>query len=152
VYIPVAGADAQRPATTDTPAQQTGNGERVLVVDDEAFILETAAEALENAGYRPCTAGGAEEALQMADAQPVDVVVTDLRMPHVNGFELIRTLRERYPMLPIIAASGMADGRTDEALEAGAQAFLAKPFTAEKLHATLQDVLQSHAESKPSAP
>ena len=145
VYIPIAETDAERPAAAETPTQQTGDGERVLVVDDEAFILETAAETLESAGYRPTTANGGEEALQIAATEPVDVVVTDLRMPNMDGFTLIRQLRDRFPTLPIIAASGMADGRTDKAVEAGAQAFLAKPFTAEKLHATLQDVL--HPES-----
>ena len=143
VYLPVAGDEVQRPALADTPARPAGNGERVLIVDDEAFILDTAAETLADAGYRPYTANGAQEALQVAKEEHIDVVVTDLRMPHTNGFELIRQLRALYPTLPILAASGMADGRTDKALEAGAQAFLAKPFTAEKLHATLQDVLQT---------
>ena len=73
----------------------------------------------------------------------VDVVITDLRMPHINGFDLIRALRADHPDLPIVAASGLADGRTDEAVEAGAQTFLAKPFTAEKLQSALQDVLQT---------
>ena len=145
VYLPVAETDAERPAASETPVQPCGNDAHVLVVDDEDFILETAAETLRDAGYRVSTAGGGSEALDMAETTAIDVVMTDLRMPNMNGFALIRNLREQYPSLPIIAASGMADGRTDEALDAGAQAFLAKPFTAEKLYATLQDVLQSES-------
>jgi len=71
----------------------------------------------------------------------VEAIITDLRMPEMNGFDLIRRLRPQFPNVPIIAASGMADGRTDDAVQAGAQTFLAKPFTAEKLQGTLQDVM-----------
>ena len=145
VYLPVAETDVERPTASERTIQHSGGDAHVLVVDDEDFILETAAETLRDAGYRVSTASGGTDALDMAERAAIDVVMTDLRMPHMNGFALIRQLRARYPSLPIIAASGMADGRTDEALEAGAQAFLAKPFTAEKLHATLQDVLQSES-------
>jgi CheY-like chemotaxis protein len=120
-----------------------GNGEGVLVVDDEEFILETTRETLRDAGYRVFTASGGEEALRIVEESrdDVDVVVTDLRMPDIDGLSLIRTLDARYPHLPIIAASGVADGQTDEALTAGAHTFLAKPFSAETLQGTLQEVL-----------
>ena len=151
VYLPVRGEDEERPTRDGDPdAAATGDGERILIVDDEEFILETTREALRDVGYRPLIATGGEEALHVieeADA-PVDAVVTDLRMPDVDGFDLIRTLRARYPNLPIVAASGVADGRTDEALDAGAQAFLAKPFSAETLQKTLHDVL--HADEAPA--
>jgi PAS domain S-box-containing protein len=131
VYLPVTDETEERRALPDEgDGAATGAGERVLVVDDEEFILETTREALRDVGYRVLTASGAEEALQAVEQGEVDVVVTDLRMPNVDGFDLIRALRARHPNLPIIAASGVADGRTDEALNAGAQAFLAKPFTA----------------------
>jgi len=148
VYLPVQaeGEGAERPVRDGEPeVTSSGNGERVLIVDDEEFILETAREALRDAGYRPLTATGAEEALRVIEEsdRSVDVVVTDLRMPDVDGFDLIRTLRARSPNLPIVAASGVADGRTDEALEAGAQAFLAKPFSAETLENTLHEALHA---------
>jgi CheY-like chemotaxis protein len=151
VYLPVSEEETERRARPDEPdASVTGNGERVLVVDDEEFILETTREALRDAGYRVLTAAGAEEALRMVDeGEPgVDIVVTDLRMPDMDGFSLIRTLRAQYPNLPIVAASGVADGRTDEALSAGAQTFLAKPFSAEKLQSALYEAL--HASEAPA--
>jgi CheY-like chemotaxis protein len=124
----------------------------VLVVDDEEFILETTREALRDVGYRVLTATGGEEALRMLEEVDgaVDVVVTDLRMPDMNGFDLIRTLRARNPSLPIVAASGVADGRTDEALDAGAHTFLAKPFSAETLQSALHEAL--HAPDEVSTP
>ena len=145
VYLPMSEEDVERRATPGEPEGEvpSGNGEYILVVDDEEFILETAREALFDAGYRVHTASGGREALQRVEEDEIDVVVTDLRMPEMDGFTLIRTLRARYANLPIVAASGVADGRTDEALEAGAQAFLAKPFSAETLQATLHEALHA---------
>ena len=125
-----------------------GEGERVLVVDDEEFILETAREALRDVGYRVLTAEGGDEALRrLDDHEDVEVVITDLRMPNMDGLDLIRTLRARYPNLPIIAASGMADGRSEDALQAGAHTFLAKPFSEEELQGALREALRSAGEA-----
>ena len=151
VYLPVRAEDEERPARPAEPdaAAATGNGECVLVVDDEEFILETTREALRDVGYRVLTASGGEEALRTFEEVDgaVDVVVTDLRMPDMTGFDLIRTLRARAPTLPIVAASGVADGRTDEALDAGAHTFLAKPFTAETLQSALHEALHAPDEA-----
>jgi signal transduction histidine kinase/ActR/RegA family two-component response regulator len=150
VYLPVTEDETERRARPAEPEDGAlrGDGETVLVVDDEEFILETTREALLDAGYRVRTAEGGAEALSTVADEPIDVVVTDLRMPEMDGFDLIRTLRARHPNLPIVAASGVADGRTDEALDAGADAFLAKPFPAEKLQSTLHEVL--HADEAPA--
>ena len=149
VYLPVSTDEQERPAVSGEPdGAAVGNGERVLLVDDEEFILETAREALFDAGYRVFTAERGEAALDRVEDDEIDIVVTDLRMPEMDGFDLIRTLRARHPNLPIVAASGVADGRTDEALEAGANAFLAKPFSAETLQSTLYEAL--HADEAPA--
>lgn len=150
VYLPVTDEDEERQSLPGTPDVATGEGERVLVVDDEAFILEMTREALRDAGYRVLTASDGEEALQMVEDAEVDVVVTDLRMPNMDGFDLIRRLRAWDPNLSIVAASGVADGRTDEALNAGAQSFLAKPFSAETLQAALHDALHASDEAAAS--
>ena len=94
------------------------------------------------------TAERGEAALDRVEDDEIDIVVTDLRMPEMDGFDLIRTLRARYPNLPIVAASGVADGRTDEALDAGAHTFLAKPFTSETLQSALHEAL--HADEAPA--
>jgi CheY-like chemotaxis protein len=149
VYVPVADVDAPERTAPQERELTGGSGETVLVVDDEAFILETARETLNDAGYQALTADGAEAALHIMETRgdEIDAVITDLRMPSMDGFALIRRLHAQRPNLPIIAASGMADGRTDDAVEAGARTFLAKPFTADKLQAALQDVLQPAAEA-----
>ena len=124
-----------------------GEGTQVLVVDDEEFVLESAQQTLEAAGYEVRTALDAAAALRVMEKEAIDLVITDLRMPEMSGLDLIRRLQERHPDLPIVAASGVADGRTEEALDAGAQTFLAKPFTAEKLEAALQEALHATEEA-----
>ena len=143
VYVPVATSSDERRGPAASGELRDGRGELILVVDDEEFILDTARQTLEDAGYRVITAQGGEQAIEVMDrnGDQVEAIITDLRMPEMNGFDLIRRLRPRFPNVPIIAASGMADGRTDDAVQAGAQTFLAKPFTAEKLQGTLQDVM-----------
>ena len=77
---------------------------------------------------------------------PVAAVVTDLLMPEMSGVETIRALRRRHPSLPIIAVSGLDDGAAQDALDAGAHLFLAKPFTAETLCAALAELLTREVE------
>jgi len=149
VYLPVTDAAEERRTGGDEPVSaRAGNGERVLVVDDEEFVLETTREALRDSGYRVRTAASGNEALQQLDENDnVDVLITDLRMPNMDGLDLIQTLRARHPNLPIIAASGMADGRSEDALGAGAHTFLAKPFDEETLRRALQDALHASDEA-----
>jgi len=143
VYVPVATSSDERRGPAASGELRDGSGELILVVDDEEFILDTARQTLEDAGYRVITAQGGEKAIDVMErnGDQVEAIITDLRMPEMNGFDLIRRLRPQFPNVPIIAASGMADGRTDDVVQAGAQTFLAKPFTAEKLQGTLQDVM-----------
>jgi PAS domain S-box-containing protein len=149
VFLPVTKARRLRDlngaapdAAATTTALRPGAGERILVIDDEDGVRDAARESLEDAGYHAVTARGGAEALALAAREPFDAVVTDLMMPEMHGLEVIRRLRAAHPALPIIAASGLADGRTDEALEAGARSFLAKPFTAATLQAALQKALR----------
>jgi len=149
VYLPVSETtDERRSGSGEPVSAAAGEGERVLVVDDEEFILETTREALRDVGYRVLTAKGGDEALrQVDDHDDVEVVITDLRMPNMDGLNLIRTLRAQHPNLPIIAASGMADGRSEDALQAGAHTFLAKPFSEEELQGALRDALRAAGEA-----
>ncbi len=143
IFLPVTAKPAE--VRSDAPHLQVraGAGELVLVVDDEAFILEAAQATLEDAGYRVLTAASGQDALDVCAAHPGEVaaVITDLVMPEMSGLATIRALRSAYPHLPIIAASGVADGQAQEALDAGARRFLSKPFTAEALCAALDEML-----------
>ncbi|MFQ5568673.1 MAG: response regulator [Rhodothermales bacterium] len=143
IFLPVTVKDAAIHPEGLPSHVREGEGELILVVDDEPFILDTAQETLERAGYRVLSAPNGEKALALfaKHEDEIAAVVTDLVMPEMGGVETIRFLRQQQSNLPIIATSGMADSRTQEALAAGASLFLAKPFTAEMLYAALDELL-----------
>jgi PAS domain S-box-containing protein len=126
-------APAKQAARLDLPM---GNGELVLVVDDENSIREIAKEALRTFGYQVLTAGDGTEALALFAQHRGEVrcVVTDMMMPFMDGPATIRALRKLAPDLKIIATSGLkADGKAAEAAQLGAATFLQKPYTAAAL-------------------
>ena len=143
LFIPTAPPEKTDEASdADVEAATTVSNAQILVVDDEDNILNTTRDTLESVGYRVITARGGEEALSIVEAngQDLDAVITDIVMPDVDGIAVIQRLEEHRPDVPVIAASGAANGRED-ALNAGAEHFLSKPFTAEKLQDALKNVL-----------
>lgn len=123
-----------------------GNGELILVVDDEASIREMTKSSLEANGYRALTAGDGTEALSLyaQHSEEISVVLTDMMMPYMDGVATIRALEKMNPKVRVVASSGMA-GHGEAARHASARvkAYISKPYTAEKLLATLAEVLES---------
>jgi CheY-like chemotaxis protein len=115
----------------------------ILVVDDDASVLIASRRILAKYGYTVLEAPGGEEALELArqHADRIDVVLTDVRMPGLDGPSLVRKLADVLPTLRVIYMSGYTDGRLDQELPAPGRAFLAKPFTVEQLTRTLADIL-----------
>ena len=117
----------------------------VLVVDDEASIRDVVKRALAHHGYEVLTArDGAEAVSTFVDHDDVDLLVTDLAMPIMDGVETVRALRHLSPDLPVVAASGIVDrARAIELDELGVDTVLAKPFTTaqllEAVHRGLRD-------------
>jgi len=128
-------SDADRgPQAVSEPHE---NGEKafgaVLVVEDEPLVRQFAVETLREAGFETLEAGGAEEALQILESRrDLKVLVTDVRMPGpVNGYFLARKVRERWPYVEIILASGYAaPDRRDIGFDCD---LLVKPFESEEL-------------------
>ena len=116
---------------------------RVLIVDDEGNIRAETVELVENKGYRVEEAGDGLEGIQMFERDPQDLVITDIRMPGVDGYELIRRIREGYPDVPIIAVTGHFSA-TDlkEAKDAGATIILKKPINPLELSQQLDLLLE----------
>ena len=145
LYLPaldVPGALESIAAKTDLPL---GNGELILVVDDEESIREITRGTLETFGYRVLTASDGTEALAIyADKNnEIAVVLTDMVMPFMDGPATIRALQRMNPQVRIIAASGLGTGqRAGEGPLEGVAVFLNKPYTAEKLLKTLAQVLK----------
>ncbi|MHB1355246.1 MAG: response regulator transcription factor [Anaerolineae bacterium] len=117
--------------------------ETILVVDDEKNIRELIKLYLSNAGYRVVNAGDGAEALRLAHTDKPDLMVLDLMLPQVDGFEVCRRLRREGNDLPII----MLTARDDDVdkivgLELGADDYLTKPFNPRELVARIKAVLR----------
>lgn len=132
---------------------------RILVVDDETNILETRAQILRGAGYEVMTAEhGFDALLQLRTSNLPDLIISDLNMPHMSGFELLSVVRRRFPQIPVIASSGAY--HSGDVVPGGiiADAFHAKsggsPSTLLKLIAELlvmptSRILERHTSSAP---
>ncbi len=147
VYIPAELVREETLAPVHAPEIVRGEGQCILVVDDEPFIRDSTVDLLEDAGYSVCTASDGKEALAQLQANSPMLVLTDIMMPVMDGIELIRTIRASGSDLPIIAASGMMGEKQREVDEAGADAFLAKPYSAVRLTEKMAELLmRSQAE------
>ena len=131
-------------ATEETEELPQGNGELILVVDDEISVLEVTKAILENYNYRVLTASNGIEAIALyaRQLQEISVVLSDLMMPEMSGLTAMRTLRKINPSVKLIAISGLAERDKIIAAERiGIKAFLAKPYTAEELLLNLKEVI-----------
>jgi excisionase family DNA binding protein len=108
----------------------------VLIVDDDERLREFVRVNLEMDGYLVREAGSAEEGLAALEEEPPDLVLLDVMMPHVDGFEMLRRMQERHGLgsVPVIMFSGKVDEETSSRAEReGAQAFIGKPFDPQAL-------------------
>lgn len=129
-----------------TPELPTGNGELILIVDDEEAIRQITKCTLEAFGYKVLTAADGSEAIDVyAECKSdVSVVITDMMMPFMDGVATIRALREMKADVKVISTSGLGDNaKAAEAARAGVQRFLPKPYTAEQLLRALAEVIAS---------
>ena len=120
------------------------DAERLLVVDDEATVRELLAATLRFAGFRVTSAATAGEAIASATADPPDLVLLDVMLPDMDGFEVVRQLREqRMPVLFLTARDRQADKVTG--LSLGADDYVTKPFDLEELIARIRAILRRTA-------
>jgi PAS domain S-box-containing protein len=152
VYLPAAPIDAPKEPAAHRVTPARGQGETILVVDDESGILEITQSTLESNGYKVLTAANGAKGLAifMEKSQVIKAVVTDLMMPVMDGMALIRTLRKTSPTLPIIAATGLKnpagdEDRTTRLQELGIKRILYKPFQSEELLTALDESLRNGA-------
>jgi signal transduction histidine kinase/DNA-binding response OmpR family regulator len=135
-------------AEAATAASCRGQGERVLLVDDEAPVLAATAEVLSRLGYEAVSFSDSQTALAAFEAAPerFDVVVTDETMPGLTGTGLARLLRSRRPDLPIVLMSGYTGAiQTQQSLAAGVSELLSKPIQSHEMATTLARVLHRAA-------
>ncbi len=113
--------------------------EKILLVDDDADICKVLSISLTDIGYRVHTAGNGEEALRIFKQVKPSIVLTDIKMPIMNGIELLRKIKSQYPETEVIMISG--HGELDlaiKSLQNDASDFILKPVNDEELNVALQ--------------
>jgi PAS domain S-box-containing protein len=154
VLFPVSAEAVKLTGPKNAAPLPKANGETILVVDDEVNIISANRRMLSRHGYKVLEAGNGQEALEMFRSMPdkIDLVVTDIMMPGMDGMGLIRALKASFPNVKIIASSGLGSGlghrsqgpdRAEELKALGVGVFLSKPYSTEKLlrmiHKTLAE-------------
>jgi CheY-like chemotaxis protein len=124
-------------------------GRTVLVVDDEGPVRALASEILELLGYRTLQAESGPKALQILENVRPDLMIFDYAMPEMNGAELAKLARRRWPSVPIVFASGYADTAQVEAALGGEAVILRKPFNMETLAQTVASLLVQPERGRP---
>ncbi|WP_461533562.1 sigma-54-dependent transcriptional regulator [Sinomicrobium sp.] len=122
--------------------------ENILIVDDDIHILELVQRQLQHMQYHTYKAVSVKEAVSILRDTEIDLLVTDLKMPEVDGFQLIRYASEHYPDMPVLVVTGYIS--TKNALNIGKSGvvdYLIKPFTGEELRAAVQKSLKSTADA-----
>jgi two-component system cell cycle sensor histidine kinase/response regulator CckA len=138
-----AGVVVQEAAKDQRPADLTGQG-TVLLVEDEDGLRSLNARGLRSRGYTVLEAGNGVEAIEVLDEQggSIDLVVSDVVMPEMDGPTLLKELRSRNPTLKVIFVSGYAEDAFEKSLPENEQfAFLPKPFTLSQLVAQVKETM-----------
>ena len=137
IHLPVAAVTAQSATSAETTPAPQGNGQTILVVDDEPSVRLVMRTALERAGYQVVPATNGKEAIEVFKSHPhgaIAAVVIDMMMPVMGGVPAMQEIVKLNPDIRIVAASGIPDNEaTARAVGDQVRQFLAKPFTTDKL-------------------
>jgi len=119
---------------------------RILVVDDEEIVLDSCTEILRGAGYQLATASDGTRGLALVKEFRPDVVVVDLKMPGLSGFDVLARLRESDPTVVAVVITGYATvSSAVEAMKSGAYDFLPKPFTPEEFRLIIRRAVEKRS-------
>jgi DNA-binding NtrC family response regulator len=114
---------------------------KILVVDDEVDVLDLMKELFESRGYFPLTATNGVEALKIVREEDPDMVISDIRMPDMDGMQLLEVLSNSYPNIPVIMVT--AHGTIETAVEAikmGAKDYVLKPLRFDEILAKVETI------------
>jgi len=114
----------------------------ILVVDDEQFIRDVLCESLVKTGYEVFAAADAQEALEILKSKPVEIVVTDIKMPGIDGLQLTERIKQNHDADVIVMTGYAGDYSYETAITKGASDFLFKPVRLQELHLRLKRVIR----------
>jgi len=120
---------------------------RILIIDDNQDMRLVLAEVLRSTGHEIVLAAEGEEGINLHQMNPVDLVITDVFMPHQDGLETIAKFKQDFPQVPIIAMSGAAGAASHllaTAQQLGASGVLQKPFDLGQFLVAIKEVLAAH--------
>jgi DNA-binding NtrC family response regulator len=118
-------------------------GRRILLVDDEADTLDACTQILRKDGFQVETATSAREAIQLLRSRPFDLTITDLKMPQVDGLELLKAVKRIDPEMAVVMITGYATVETAVAsMKEGAYDYIPKPFTPDELRLVVRNALE----------
>lgn len=124
-------------------------GGHILIVDDETSIRQTMARILLRAGFEVTTVTNAQEALTIIEEHAFDLAYLDIRLPDMNGLEVLKTMRSKGPDMPIILFTAQPDVHSAvEALRRGATDYLMKPLKPEVVIQRTRDILEDQNKKK----
>ena len=129
----------------DAKGKNGRNGARILVVDDDKGIRDIIQEVIQHNGYSCWVAASGDEALIFLEKQHVDVIIADIRMPGLNGFELTEIVKKKYDTDVIIITGYGKEFQYEEAIKKGASEFILKPIRLQELVVRLKRVLRERA-------
>jgi CheY-like chemotaxis protein len=125
---------------------------RILVIDDQAGVRAFVCELLESLGHAADAAEDGPTGLALLPRQRYDLIITDLRMPHMSGWDVVEAVRQQVPRMPLIVISGFA---TDDDVERAAQAgvrLLQKPFQLAEVKRAIREMLSGQGNARPPEP
>ena len=129
---------------------------KILVVDDDPFVLQSCRRILEAEGYKVTAVPNAKEAIETLELNYADLMITDIKMPEQDGFYLLGKIREnwpldRWPELPVLVMTGYPTPETLRQLKkSGVRKFIPKPFTPDELIAAVHKLSERSEPNEPS--
>ena len=117
--------------------------QRILVIDDEAIVRVSCDRVLGPEGYHVELTSRGDEALRRLDAERFDLVLTDLKMPDMDGLEVLKKIKEKWPHIPVIIITGYGTISTAvQAIKLGAYEYIEKPFNPEDILSAVKRSLE----------
>ena len=143
IYWPLADQNASKPSTLSLITQKPEiEGQTILLVEDDAMVRTPLKELLDSKGYKVLEAENGQEALEIMEKEKVDLVLSDLVMPKMDGAELTKIIKKRYPDTKIILSSGYPENCTPKNGKLDDIIFLPKPYTFSNLLKKIEEIMQ----------
>ena len=116
---------------------------RILVVDDEEIVLRSCRKILEGGGHDVLTVLSGQGAFDILEKEPIDIVITDMKMPGIGGIQVLEKVKEKYPDIAVIMITGYSTVQSAvQAMKLGAFDYIPKPFTPDEVLIVVEKALE----------